>query len=387
MPTITVMDPVTRIEGHLKIEVTIDSVAGRQQVTDARATGTLFRGFEKILVGRAPTDAPILTARICGVCPVSHGLAATLALERAAGVQQPTNARLLRNLVLGANFVQSHILHFYLLSAVDFVPGPGKAPWAPAWDVDMRRDPRLEGMVPHLVASIEARRRAHEMGAVFGGRMPSPHASVPGGFTSTVTAARVSAFRGHLAWLREFIRSTYLPDAEAIAAVYDDYYAVGTGFGSLLSFGVFEQADDGSSWLLKRGTAAGPAGLKVERTQSKALDVNSITEHVRSSWYDDASTQLRPASGRTDPVYPKGAAYSWLKAPRYAGKPYEAGPLARMWVNGDYRRGVSVMDRHLARARECLKVADAMDGWLDELQVGGRSSPATARPRREPASE
>src|SRR5512134_359275 len=172
MATITVMDPVTRIEGHLKVEVTIDTVNARQQVTDAKCTGTLFRGFEKILLGRAPTDAPVLTQRICGVCPVSHGLAATLALEKAAGKVQPTNARLLRNLVLGANFVQSHILHFYLLSAVDYVPGPGKAPWAPAWDVDLRSDPRLADVVPHLVASIEARRRAHEMGAVFGGRMP-----------------------------------------------------------------------------------------------------------------------------------------------------------------------------------------------------------------------
>jgi hydrogenase large subunit len=371
MPTITVMDPVTRIEGHLKIEVTIDSVAGRQQVTDARATGTLFRGFEKILVGRAPTDAPILTARICGVCPVSHGLAATLALEKAAGKQQPTNARLLRNLVLGANYVQSHILHFYLLSAIDYVPGPGKAPWAPAWDVDMRSDPRLGGIVPHLVASIEARRRAHEMGAVFGGRMPSPHTFVPGGFTSTVTAARVSAFRGHLTWLRDFIRTTYLPDAEAIAAVYDDYFAIGAGFGNLLAFGVFEQANDGSSWLLKRGTASWATGGTTRPAAIRAFDVNGITEHVRNSWYADASTQLKPANGRTDPVYPKGNAYSWLKAPRYAGRPYEAGPLARMWVNGDYRRGVSVMDRHLARARECLKVADAMDGWLGQLQVGG----------------
>src|SRR5512139_140005 len=181
MAMITVMDPVTRIEGHLKVEVTIDWVGGTQQVVDARCSGTLFRGFEQILMGRAPTDAPILTQRICGVCPVSHGLAATLALERAAGKVQPTNARILRNLVLGANYVQSHILHFYLLSALDYVPGPAKAPFAPAWDVDMRSDPRLDGVVPHLVASLEARRRAHEMGAVFGGRMPSPHACVPGG--------------------------------------------------------------------------------------------------------------------------------------------------------------------------------------------------------------
>ncbi len=114
MATITVMDPVTRIEGHLKVEVTIDRVGGDDQIVDARCTGTLFRGFETILEGRAPTDAPILTQRICGVCPVSHGMASVMALEAAAGFQPPANARVLRNLVLGANFLQSHILHFYL---------------------------------------------------------------------------------------------------------------------------------------------------------------------------------------------------------------------------------------------------------------------------------
>jgi hydrogenase large subunit len=365
MPTITVMDPVTRIEGHLKVEVTIDTVNGQQRVTDAKCTGTLFRGFEKILLGRAPTDAPVLTQRICGVCPVSHGLAATLALEKAAGKVQPTNARLLRNLTLGANYLQSHILHFYLLSAVDYVPGPGKAPWTPAWDHDLRSDPRLGAVSQHLVASIEARRRAHEMGAVFGGRMPSPHANIPGGFTSNVTAARVSAFRAQLDWLRNFIRSTYLPDAEAIAAVYSDYYSIGAGYKELLAYGVFEQSNNGTSWLLKRGTANAAKGT------TAALDLNAITEQVRNAWYADGSTNLKPAAGRTDPVYPKGAAYSWLKAPRYSSRPFEAGPLARMWVNGDYRRGVSVMDRHLARAREAMKVADAMSTWLSQLQAGG----------------
>src|SRR5512147_116863 len=119
MATITVMDPITRIEGHLKVEVTVDIVNGRNQVTDARCTGTLFRGFESLLVGRTPTDAPILTQRICGVCPVSHGMASTTALEAASRLVPPTNARILRNLTLGANFLQSHILHFYLLAALD----------------------------------------------------------------------------------------------------------------------------------------------------------------------------------------------------------------------------------------------------------------------------
>src|SRR5512139_3027442 len=119
MATVTIVDPVTRIEGHLKVEVTIDTVGGVQKVTDAKCTGTQFRGFENILKGRDPRDAAYLTERICGVCPVSHGMAATKALESATGLAIPTDARILRNLVLGANFIQSHLLHFYLLASLD----------------------------------------------------------------------------------------------------------------------------------------------------------------------------------------------------------------------------------------------------------------------------
>jgi len=166
MATITVMDPVTRIEGHMKVQVTIDGTPGNLKVVNARCTGTLFRGFESILVGRHPFDAPILTERICGVCPVSHGMASSLALDSVAGVTPPANARIMRNLVLGANFVQSHILHFYLLAAFDFVKGPTSAPWTPAWDVDMRGG--LDGIISvSLPKAIEARRRAHEMASIF----------------------------------------------------------------------------------------------------------------------------------------------------------------------------------------------------------------------------
>ncbi|MGE5856520.1 MAG: nickel-dependent hydrogenase large subunit, partial [Syntrophaceae bacterium] len=109
MPTIKIIDPVTRIEGHMSVEVTIDN----GKVVDAYCTGTLFRGFETILSGRDAWDAPVITQRICGVCPVSHATASVLALESIGAKTVPDNARILRNLTLGANFIQSHILHFY----------------------------------------------------------------------------------------------------------------------------------------------------------------------------------------------------------------------------------------------------------------------------------
>ncbi len=366
MATITVMDPITRIEGHLKVEVTIDAVNGQNQIVDARCTGTLFRGFETLLQGRAPADAPILTQRICGVCPVSHGMASTMALEAASRLVPPANARILRNLTLGANYLQSHLLHFYLLAALDYAAGPQKAPWTPAWDVDIRADSRLADLMPHMLASLEARRRAHSMGAIFGGRMPLPHTFLPGGFTSNPTTERIEAFRAQLDWLRTFIQDTYIPDVEALSEVYSDYSGIGAGWRNLVAFGVFDLTDNGQSKLLKRGWVKNATPTSAVST----LAVTSITEQVKYSWYAAATTQLNPASGKTTPQYPKTGAYSWLKAPRYTGSPLEAGPLARMWVNGDYRKGVSVMDRHLARAYEALKVATAMDDWLNQLTPG-----------------
>src|SRR5512136_593678 len=116
-------DLVTRIEGHLRIEIETDTVAGVPQVVDARSTGQLYRGFEKVLVGRDPRDSQHVTERICGVCPVAHGMAAVLAQDQAFGTTVPLNGLLLRNLVNGSNFVESHILHFYLLCLPDFIAG------------------------------------------------------------------------------------------------------------------------------------------------------------------------------------------------------------------------------------------------------------------------
>jgi hydrogenase large subunit len=141
MATVTVIDPLTRLEGHLKIKVAVDTVNGVQQVVEAWATGTMFRGFESILINRHPTDAQHITQRICGVCPVSHGMAAVMALDQAYGLTVPDNARIMRNLVLGANLVDSHILHFYHLALPDFINGLNMPPWQPSWQIDKRFSP------------------------------------------------------------------------------------------------------------------------------------------------------------------------------------------------------------------------------------------------------
>ena len=176
MSTTFKIDPVTRIEGHLAVDVTVDWVNNVQQIVDAKSNGTVFRGFEIILKGRDPRDAPHFTQRICGVCPISHGMAASKNLEDAFGILQPDNGRILRNLTLGANFLQSHILHFYHLAALDYIDTTGvidMAPWAPRYTTpDMVSGQIAQDLVSHYVEALALRRKAHHMGSIFGGKMP-----------------------------------------------------------------------------------------------------------------------------------------------------------------------------------------------------------------------
>lgn len=366
MPVIAAaIDPVTRIEGHLKVDVDVDTIGGVQQVVNVRTVGTLFRGFEKILEGRDPRDAPIITSRICGVCPTSHAMAAVLALDQAIGVTPPATARILRNLVHGACYLESHILHFYLLCMPDYIRGPGMAPWQPGWDVGDRVDKATAGvLLGHYLQAVNMRRTCHEMGAIFGGKLPHTPAYIGGGFTAVASAGDKTLFQSKLNEIIAFIRDVYMPDVERLASLYPDYFAVGRGYGNLLAFGAFELNDAGTSKLFTAGRALDgqPSVL--------SFDQAAITEHVAHSWYDNASNNQHPGVSDTIAVHPKGEAYSWLKAPRYSDVPYECGPLARMWMLGEYTNGVSVIDRHRARAHEALKIALAMQEWLTELSAG-----------------
>ncbi|MCX7009717.1 MAG: nickel-dependent hydrogenase large subunit, partial [Kiritimatiellaeota bacterium] len=179
-----------------------------------------------------------------------------------------------------------------------------------------------------------------------------------------LAADKIAAFQALLTTIQNFINTSYVPDVEALSSLYSDYFFVGRGYGNLLSYGVFELNDAGSSKLFNRGRIIAGAGA------AQAVDVAQITESVTHSWYSNASNNLNPASGDTIAQYPKPGGYSWLKAPRYGGVPYECGPLARMWVNGEYINGISVMDRIRARAYEARKLAAAMQTWLTQLSVG-----------------
>jgi hydrogenase large subunit len=201
------------------------------------------------------------------------------------------------------------------------------------------------------------------MGAILGGKMPGSPVFVPGGATMKPTTQSINDFRNLLTELRAFVVDVMIPDVLAVAGAFPEYYQIGAGCGNLLAYGVFDLDGQGSNKLLKRG--------RYTDEQSLSVDPGDITEYVKYSKYTSACGGLNPGRGATETDPGKSGAYSWLKSPRYLDKVHEAGPLARMWVNGDYTSGISVLDRIAARALETQKVADAMDGWLDELVAGG----------------
>ncbi len=327
----------------------------------------LFRGFEKLLVGRDPRDAQHITERICGVCPVAHGMAAVKNLDNAYGATIPDNALIMRNLVNGSNFVESHILHFFMLSVPDFIEGPAMPPWQADWEVDRRFSKAINDiLVGHYVEALTIRRKADQMTALFGGKIPHPPAYIAGGFTCTPRQERIDQFNAYLDEIIPFIKEKYISDVELLAAKYADYFTIGRGHGNLLSYGVFDQNNNPAD----PNRLLAPGHVQNGSRSVGTLDVNQITEHVTYSWFED-NDAVNPSQGVSVPQNPKDNAYSWLKAPRYNGLPHEVGPLARMWVNGDYQNGISVMDRHLARAYECLKVAEAMKIWVNNLVPEG----------------
>ena len=408
MAKITV-DPITRIEGHLKIEVVTENGV----VKDANSAGMMFRGIELILQGRDPRDAQRYTQRICGVCPTSHSIAATLNLDSAFGVSDkiPDNGRIIRNLILGAAHIADHILHFYHLTALDYVDVTkiagyegndstlnsvkefalrGElAPFVPRYEGDYRLSDQMNiDALAHYVKALEMRRKGQEMLTIFGGKMPHNMGVIPGGVTETVTVDKIASFLWKLNELRDFINDVYIPDVLAVAEAYPDYFEIGAGCGNLLSYGSFDLDGTNPDYtkrdrLLKQGTVS--TDLKLE-----AIDTNKIMEHVKHSWYDNSSTGKHPTQGETKPSYGKNGAYSWVKSPRYNGKVYEVGPLARMvvtYASGDpavkalvdsvlnrFKAGpaalFSVLGRHAARALYTKHLADTMPGWLLQLKPG-----------------
>jgi len=398
--TITI-DPVTRIEGHLAVSLQQEN----GKVTEARCSGTMFRGIEIILRGRDPRDAPILAQRICAVCPQSHATASATAVDEALGLagKVPPNGILLRDIMLASNYLHSHVLHFYHLAALDYVDVTAVkgyagsdsdllavrdfiarghlAPFVPRYEGDYRlsADENMAA-VKHYVEALEVRKNAHEMLSLFGGKMPHQCTVCAGGVSTQVTADKIVKALAYLQSIQEFIDRCLLPDVLLVASRYSDCFDVGAGCGRFLSCG---------------GMAAGGEALfspGVLEPDGKLLpfEKEKIAEQIASSRYADASAAATPFDSSTQPEPDKKGAYSWLKSPRYDGKVCEVGPLARTLVscaagNKRVKAAVdgllakaripasklnSVLGRHAARALEAKLIAEALQGTLLKLKPG-----------------
>ena len=346
--------PVTRLSGLLSIDIFVDG----QTVVDARVKGNQYRGFEQMLVDRDIRDAPYFTERICGICSFAHGTASNYALDTIFGNDIPIQGRLLRNIMLGLEFVQNHIRHFYAFSLPDYIELPPGLPYqGPV--VDRRLGPRMnQRLVDNYMTSFGIAARAHEAQTIFGGKAPHQHGMVHGGVAVTPTADKILHARGLAQGIESFITDCLLPDTELLAKHYPDYYAMGISPRRFLSFGLFP-IGEGEDRVWKAGTVQDDRFIP-------GIIQELIKEDVTSSWYEDTSRELSP----TDLIEPnpyKEGAYTFIKAVHYGRLPYEVGPLARLAINKNYDGEPSTMDRIIARSLEVNEIIDLVLGWLGLL--------------------
>ncbi|MDH5297495.1 MAG: nickel-dependent hydrogenase large subunit [Desulfobulbaceae bacterium] len=404
------LGPITRIEGHLNVRTTVDN--GR--ITDAQCMGEMFRGFEVFLQGRSPMDAQQITQRICGVCPYAHAIASSYAQENAYQLNVPPNGRILHNLVQGANHLYDYLLHFYQLSALDFVditailkyqgkdtellkiknwvqaelaagkPFPA-APFLPRLSGNYISDTALNiGAIKHYLEAMALQQKANRAAAIFGGKFPHSTAIFPGGCTQSPRIDLITTYISLIQEVKDFIHNKYIPDIVAVAGCFKEYWNIGASKGGFLSFGLLPLTSARNSERLFA------PGVLLDGKVAK-VDFGSITQDIKHAKYSSASG-LKVRDSALTPAPNKTGAYSWTKAPRYNGRMVEVGPAARVMV--DYLQGHnptvkklvesfaakakinagqlnSVLGRHLSRAICAAVIADFLLAQAEQLDPKG----------------
>jgi len=412
-----VVDPITRIEGHLRIEAQMDG----DKIGAAYSSGTMVRGIENILKGRDPRDAWAFTQRICGVCTLVHGIASVRAVEDALDWEIPPNAQLIRNLMIGAQYVHDHVMHFYHLHALDWVDvvsalsadpkatselAQSLSSWpksSPGYFSDIQK--RVKGFVEtgqlgifsnaywghpayklpaeanlmavaHYLEALEWQRDVVKIHAILGGKNPHPNFLV-GGAPVAISAADTGntalnmdgllTIKSTIEKMQTFVDQVYVPDTLAVAGFYKDWFAKGEGVGNFMVMGDFPAKgnNDTDSFLV-------PPGVILNRDLSTIHEIDpndagQIREYVAHSWYDYSDGKdagLHPYDGETTfnydgptPPYEHldvDKSYSWLKSPRWKGQAMEVGPLARVLVM--YAKG---HEQTVELANYALKTLDA----------------------------
>jgi hydrogenase large subunit len=390
--TKVVVDPVTRIEGHMKVEVDVDDTT--RKVTSAKCSATLYRGFENIVLNRDPRDcAPILSA-ICGVCHSDHHLASVRTIENAAGMIEyskdylyeqtslPKNAVLSRNVVQGADWVYSHAAHILVLAGPDYHLYDLLTVLSKSIVVNNYAD-LLKWVI------IPAQAYMHQLITLWGGKTPHQRGAVPGGNPVRPTPDVIVQSKEMISKFRKILDVAAPVIWNYLTAHAIELSSLGAGTGNFVSMGAFQDPTTSSGTdkmpsVLPRGVILYPATTPVP------FDPQQITEDTSLSWYDQPSST--PAIGEQTPVptMAKPGAYSWAKSPRFAGNVCEVGPLARVYVAGIYPKlgqaihGIipdvpglplnpkgSVFDRMAARALELVALIGS-NNTSPNLEVLGK---------------
>ena len=383
-----VLDPVTRIEGHLRIEMTTNN----GKIEEAWSETTQFKGIELVVKDRDPRDAWAFVQRICGVCTAVHAVASIRAVEDALQYPVPKQADLIRNLVLGSQMVQDHVIHFYHLQALDFVNvvGASKADPVKAAAIATSIEPKYDlnsvarftevrdtvakilasGQhslftngywdhpgyllppevdligVSHYLDALSFQRSMIQINTIFGGKNPHPNFLV-GGMAApinmdneiTINQVKLDKIRGLVNESLSFAENVYLPDVLAILAAYKDYAKIGVSNPNFLALG--KAGFNGSGYPTNSGFK--PGAIFDGKLEVVDFDMAKVEEFVTSGWYDysgGGDKGLHPFDGETNPHYtgPKPPyewladqdKYTWSKAPRYDGRAVQVGPMPRV---------------------------------------------------------
>ena len=411
--TRSIIDPVTRIEGHMRAEMEVTNGI----VTDAWVSGGSFRGMEKVVEHRAPEDAAQIVQRICGVCPVSHSHASTIAAEKAYKIVIPNNARIIRNMIEGAQFLHSHILWLYNLAALDFVNPLNALGADPAAAYDLAQElgtstnsdlgavhKRLAAFAAngqlsifsgnwfdaddgeayklepeadlictsHYLEALKMQARSSEIAGLLGGKMPHVMTIIPGGTSFVPTPQKLDDLWAMCNEVYDWVASTVIPDTLIIASAYPEVLEFGQGCGRFGAWGVFERPsmDMNDRYL--------PAGVILDGLTGGVKDVEEplITEYVGHSWYEGDEVYQSPYF-TTDPLfteYKVDDRYSWCKAPAYDGKALECTSLSRVLVA--YLRGLQ--PKYAKQNAWMVEHVDAFLATLGETLGLGGPAPVTA---------
>ncbi len=378
------IDPITRIEGHLRIDVEVDG----GKVTKAWSSGQMWRGVEQILLGRDPRDAWAITQRFCGVCTTVHAIASIRAVENALRMEIPLNAQFIRNMIISAHALHDEIVHFYHLSALDWVDvtsalkaDPDKtallAESLSTWSGNSKHEFRkvkekLAGFVAggqlgifangywghpamkltpevnllavtHYLQALQAQRHANKIVSILGSKTPHIQNVAVGGVSnpistdsqSVLTVERLLAVKAEIDQLRDFVENVYMVDVGAIGAMYADWTQYGAGVTNYLSVPDYPIDTKGAQLITKGGYI--PAGnldaYKPITDFNDKMFMDGVAESVKHSWYKGGKGALHPYKGETIPEYTdfqENGKYSWVKSPTFQGKPAQVGPLARV---------------------------------------------------------